>query len=122
MNLTLWIVQGLLSAAFLMAGGMKLFAYEKYKKQAEGKSPAKGPGISRGLTTFIGISELAGGLGLILPQATHIAPVLTPLAALGLTVIMVLAIVFHLRRREPATPAAILLVLAVFVAIGRSLS
>jgi uncharacterized membrane protein YphA (DoxX/SURF4 family) len=115
-NIALWIVQALLSAAFLMAGGMKLFAYEKYQKQA------KGPGISRGLATFIGISELTGALGLILPLATHIAPVLTPLAALGLAIIMVLAIRFHLWRREPATPAAVLLVLAAFVAIGRGLN
>lgn len=122
MNLALWIVQGLLSAAFLMSGVMKLFAYEKYRKQAEAHSPGKGPGISKGLTTFIGISELAGALGLILPPATHIAPVLTPLAALGLAIIMILAIIFHMRRKEPAAPAMVLLVLAVFVTIGRGLN
>jgi hypothetical protein len=104
-----------------MAGGMKLFAYEKYRKQAEQNAPGKGPGVSKGLTTFIGISELAGGLGLILPQATHTAPVLTPLAALGLAIIMILAIGFHLRRKEPATAAVVLLILSVFVTIGRTL-
>jgi len=122
MNLALWIVQALLCAAFLMAGGMKLFAYEKYKKQAEQNAPGKGPGVSKGLTTFIGVSELAGGLGLILPQATHTAPALTPLAALGLAIIMILAIGFHLRRKEPATAAVVLLILSVFVTIGRTLS
>jgi uncharacterized membrane protein YphA (DoxX/SURF4 family) len=122
MNLTLWIVQGLLSAAFLMAGGMKLFAYEKYKQQTEGKTPGNGPGISRGLVTFIGISEIAGGLGLILPQATHFAQILTPLAALGLATIMVLAIGFHLRRKEAATPAIVLFVLSLFVTVGRGLN
>ncbi len=116
MNIALWIVQALLSAAFLMSGAMKLFAYEKYQKKA------KGPGISRGLATFIGISELAGALGLILPLATHIAPALTPLAALGLAIIMVLAIGFHVRRKEPATPAVVLLALAVFVTIGRAIN
>ena len=105
-----------------MAGGMKLFAYDRYKKQAEENAPGKGPGISKGLTTFIGVSELAGGLGLILPQATHTAPLLTPLAALGLAIIMVLAIGFHLRRKEPATAAAVLLILSVFVTIGRILN
>ena len=120
MNIALWIVQGLLCIAFLMAGGMKVFAYEKYKKQAE--EHAKGKGIiSRELTTFIGISELAGALGLILPMATHTFPALTPLAALGLTIIMVLAVGFHLRRKEPPMPAAVLLVLSAFVAIGRGL-
>ena len=116
MNLALWIVQGLLSAAFLMSGGMKLFAYEKYQKKA------KGPGISRGLATFIGVSELAGALGLILPLATHTAPLLTPLAALGLAIVMILAIGFHVKRKEPATPAAVLLILAIFVTIGRGLN
>lgn len=116
MNIALWIVQALLSAAFLMSAGMKLFAYEKYQKMANG------PGVSKGLVTFIGISELAGALGLILPLATHIAPLLTPLAALGLAIIMVLAIGFHIRRKESATPAAVLLVLTVFVTIGRGLN
>ncbi len=120
MNIALWIVQGLLCAAFLMAGGMKIFAYEKYKKQSE--EHAKGKGIiPRGLTTFIGIAELAGAIGLILPMATHTVPALTPLAALGLAIIMILAVVFHLRRKEPPAPAAVLLVLSAFVAIGRGL-
>jgi uncharacterized membrane protein YphA (DoxX/SURF4 family) len=122
MNLTLWIVQGLLSAAFLMAGGMKVFAYEKYKQQTAGKEPGKGHEISKGLVTFIGISEIAGGLGLILPQATHFVPILTPLAALGLAIIMVLAIAFHFRRKEAATPAIVLLVLSLFVTVGRGLN
>ncbi|MDP8989853.1 MAG: DoxX family protein [Acidobacteriota bacterium] len=116
MNIALWIVQALLSAAFFMSGGMKLFAYEKFQKMSKGR------GISKGLVTFIGISELAGALGLILPLATHIAPLLTPLAALGLAIIMVLAIGFHIRRKEPSTPAVVLLVLAIFVTIGRGLN
>jgi uncharacterized membrane protein YphA (DoxX/SURF4 family) len=116
MNIALWIVQALLSAAFLMSGGMKLFAYEKYQKMA------KGPGISKGLVTFIGIAEVAGALGLILPLATHIAPLLTPLAALGLAIIMILAIAFHVKRKETAAPPAVLLILAIFVTIGRGLN
>lgn len=122
MNVALWIVQGVLSAAFLMSGGMKLFAYEKYRRQAEAHSPGEGPGVSKGLTTFIGISELAGALGLILPLATHTAPILTSLAALGLAIIMILAIGFHMGRKEPATPAVVLLVLAVVVTVGRGLN
>jgi uncharacterized membrane protein YphA (DoxX/SURF4 family) len=70
MNLALWIVQGLLCAVSLMAGGMKVFAYEKYKKVAESKSPNQSLGRSKGLVTFIGISELAGAAGIILPLAT----------------------------------------------------
>jgi len=53
------------------------------------------------LVRFIGVSELAGALGLILPAATRIRPGLTPLAALGLSTIMALAMLFHLVRGEP---------------------
>jgi uncharacterized membrane protein YphA (DoxX/SURF4 family) len=79
---------------------MKLFAYEKFKKTTEARSPGhRGP--SKELTTFIGISEVAGAFGLILPAATGIAPILTTLAALGLAIIMFLAVIFHLRQKEP---------------------
>ena len=119
MNIALWTIQGILSVLFLMAGGMKLLAYEKYKESTEKKSGGHGPGISRGLTTFIGICEVAGGLGLILPMATGIAPPLTTLAALGLGTIMVLATIHHLRRKEPPFVTIGLLVLAAFVVAGR---
>jgi uncharacterized membrane protein YphA (DoxX/SURF4 family) len=122
MNVALWIVQGILSIMFLMAGGMKLFAYEKYKESAEKKSVGRGPGVSRGLTTFIGICEVAGGIGLILPMATGVAPSLTTLAALGLGIIMVLATIYHLRRKEPAFVPIGLLVLAALVVVGRGLN
>jgi putative oxidoreductase len=120
MNLALWVVQGIL--VFLMAGGMKVFAYEKYKKMTESKSPTQSLGLSKGLVTFIGISELAGAAGLILPLATGIAPVLTTLAALGLATIMLLASIYHLRRKEPPTVIIVLLLLASFVVYGRAFS
>ena len=75
-----------------MAGVMKAFQYERAK--------ARSPVMSRGLVTFIGGSELLGGLGLLLPALTHILPWLTPLAAVGLAVIMLLATLFHIRRGE----------------------
>jgi uncharacterized membrane protein YphA (DoxX/SURF4 family) len=120
MNVALWIIQGILSIMFLMAGGMKLFAYKKYKESTE--KSGHGPGISRGLTTFIGICEVAGGLGLILPMATGVAPSLATLAALGLGIIMVLATIYHLRRKEPAFVPIGLLVLAALVVVGRGLN
>ena len=118
MNTALWTVQGLLAVGFLMVGGMKLFAYEKFKKSSEAKSPGHAA-PSQGLTTFIGISEVAGAFGLILPAATGIAPMLTTLAALGLAAIMILAVIFHLRRKEPALVPAALFVLTAFVVVGR---
>lgn len=116
MNLALWIAQGLLAFAFLAAGAMKLFAYEKYKLQSEKNGPT---GITRGLTTFIGIAEIAGALGIVLPMATNIAPWLSLWAAVGLATIMLLAIGFHVRRRESPMAPVVLFLLAAFVVIGR---
>jgi uncharacterized membrane protein YphA (DoxX/SURF4 family) len=118
MNTTLWIVQGLLAVGFLLVGGMKLFAYEKFKKMTEARSPGHSA-PSKELAMFIGISEVVGAIGLILPAATGIEPILTTLAAVGLGTIMFLAVIFHLRRREPASTPIILFVLAAFVVVGR---
>lgn len=70
---------------------------------------------------FIDIAEFAGALGLILPAATGIAPPLTPLAAVGLAIVMVLAAVVHARRKEAGAVGfnAVLLALTVVVAWGR---
>ncbi|WP_136605312.1 DoxX family protein [Paenibacillus dokdonensis] len=116
MNIALWIVQGLLGFMFIFAGSMKAFQYEK--------AQASLPWVkeySKGLVTFIGISELLGGLGLIIPQATGILPILTPIAAIALAIVMVLAAGFHAKRKEYQGIGMniILLALAVFVAIGR---
>ena len=116
MNVALWIVQGLLASAFFAAGGMKVFAYEKYKAMSEKNVPS---GLTRGLTTFTGIAELAGAVGIVFPMAANVVPSLSAWAAAGLATVTLLAICYHVRRREsPATPA-ILFVLAVFVAFGR---
>lgn len=116
MNIALWIAQLVLCIAFLGSGGMKVFAYRKYKA-----SVGRDLDLSRGLVTFIGISELAGGLGVILPGFSGIFPILVPLAATGLGIIMLLATGFHLKRKEPPWPTIVLLILAGFVAVGRRL-
>jgi uncharacterized membrane protein YphA (DoxX/SURF4 family) len=117
MNVVLWIAQGLLAFAFIAAGAMKVFAYEKYKAMSEKKNGPTGP--SRGLITFIGMAEIAGSLGIVLPMATNIAPWLSPWAAIGLAIIMLLAIGFHVRRHESAAVPVILFLLAGFVVFGR---
>jgi hypothetical protein len=116
MNAVLWVAQGLLALAFVATGGMKVFAYEKYKAISEKNGPS---GLTRGLITFIGIAELAGAIGVVLPMAVNIAPGLSAWAAVGLAAVMLLAIGYHLRRRESPAAPAILFALAVFVAIGR---
>jgi uncharacterized membrane protein len=117
MNVFLWILQALLAAMFAMAGVMKS---TQPKDKLEPKLPWTAD-FSTGTVRFIGIAELAGALGLILPAATGIVPILTPLAATGLAVVMVLAALTHLRRKEPSAIAfnAALFVAAAVVAWGR---
>ena len=117
MNIALWIIQGLLAAVYLMAGIMKTFQTSKAKEQfpwAKNRSD--------GFVRFIGTSELLGALGLILPLVTGILPGLTVLAAIGLTLIQLLAIFTeHLPKKEfNVIPVNIVLVaLAIFIVIGR---
>ena len=113
MTYALWIVQALLAALFLFAGGMKLvLPLDKLT----------GPVVLPGwFMRFIGVCEVLGGLGLILPGLLRIRPGLTPLAAVGLMIIMVGAIVITLQGGLLAAALISLLVglLAAFVAYGR---
>ena len=96
LHVTLWVVQLLLAAFFVMAGinhGLNPIA------EAAQSSPWI-TGIPAWLARFIGFAELAGAAGLILPAATRIKPWLTPLAAAGLAVVMLLAAAFHVTRGE----------------------
>jgi putative oxidoreductase len=117
MNIALWIVQGVLAAMYLMAGSMKTFNTAKAKEQfpwAKNRSEA--------FVRFVGISELLGALGLILPLVTGILPWLTVLAGIGLALIQLLAIFTeHLPKKEyNIIPVNIVLVvLAIFIVIGR---
>jgi len=115
MNLALWIIQGLLAALFLFAGGMKLvMPIEELMKQM----PLPLPGW---FMQFIGVVELLGAIGLILPWLTGIRPGLTPLAAAGLVIVMLGATVYGLVAGDPVSalmPLAVGLLCA-FVAYGR---
>lgn len=118
MNVALWITAGLLAAAFLAGGAVKL-------TQPREKLAASGFGfvedLSAGTVKAIGATELLAGVGLVLPAALDIAPVLVPMAAVGLVLLMVGAMVTHLRRHEASAVVVNLaiLALAVFVAWGR---
>ena len=118
MNTALWIVQGLLAAMFAFAGTMKFTQpREKLLKQFPWVND-----VSIGTVRFIGLSELLGAIGLIVPWLTGILPVLTPVAAVGLCVIMVLATnIIHLKKKEYQGVAIniIVFLLAAFVAYGR---
>lgn len=77
--------------------------------------------VSKGLVTFIGIAELLGGIGFILPVLLNVLPVLTVIAAIGIAIIMILSAQFHLRRKEYSGIVfnIVLIALALFVAIGQ---
>lgn len=117
MNIALWVVQILLGLAFALAGIMKS---TKPKEELRDKMPWVDD-FSAGMVKFIGVTELLAGIGLIAPWALDIAPVLTPLAAVGLVVTMIGAAVVHVRRKEyPGIAVNVILgALALFVALGR---
>lgn len=118
MNIALWIIAGLLGTAFLASGAMKLF-------QPKEKLVASGAGFlddfSPGSIKAIGALEVLAAVGLTLPAALGITPILVPLAAVGLLLMVVGAIIVQLRRHETQAMGANLVViaLAALVAWGR---
>src|SRR5664280_1240572 len=102
MNVVLWIIAGLLAAAFLAAGLMKITGK---RDQMVEKMPWVND-FSQSQVKGIGLVEVLGAVGLILPGVTGIAPVLVPVAAVGLTLTMAGAVVVHLRRGDGFAAAA----------------
>lgn len=119
MNLALWISAGLLAAIFIVGGTTKLFI----PKEKLAAHPAGGwTGDARaGVVKALGAVELLAAVGLVVPAAVGIAPDLVPLAATGVVVLMIGAMITHLRRDEARYAAGNLmyLSLAAFVAWGR---
>ena len=113
MTYALWIVQGLLALLFLFAGVMKfIMSIEEMTRQIQ---------MPAAFLWFIGVAEICGGLGLILPSLLRIRPGLTPLAAAGLVIIMIGATIVSLMIGPVALAAMPFVVglLAAFVAYGR---
>jgi hypothetical protein len=118
MNVALWVVAGVLAAAFADTGWLKL-------TQGNRALSARGmpwtQDFSSAAVKFISVAELAGGFGVVLPAVLHVAPALVPVAATALAVVMAGAVVVHLRRKERVDTvlAVVLGLLAVFLAWGR---
>jgi len=117
MNTALWIVQGLLAFAFLMAGFMKV---SRSKDQLAGQMGWV-EDFSQTQIRLIGFAEILGALGLVLPMLTGILPILTPIAAVGFVVLMLGAAATHIRRGESqmSMMTIVLALMAAFVAYGR---
>jgi uncharacterized membrane protein YphA (DoxX/SURF4 family) len=118
MNVALWIVAGLLAAVFLASGAVKLA--QPKEKLVDSGMPAL-EDFSAGAIKAIGVLEIMAALGLILPAAFGIAPILAPLAAVGLVLLMAGAAITHLRRSEgrAIVVTLALLAMAAVVAWGR---
>lgn len=118
-NIALWTAQGLLALAYLAAGGLKVVR-PRERLVASGTFDWMRDSSDAGVKA-VGLVEILGALGVTLPWLTGIAPVLTPIAAVGLVVVQVGALRVHLVRNErrPLPANVVLLLLAAFTAIGR---
>ena len=117
MNIALWIVGGLMALVVAASGLMKLV-----RPVAEIQKMPWAAKMTANSIRLIGMAEVLGALGLVLPLATGIAPILTPIAALCLAALMVGAAVTHVRINDPRSAVVTTIVIAsllVFVAIGR---
>lgn len=117
MNIALWIIQVLLAVAFLASGLSKV---ARPRLVLAGRTPYV-EDFSDAQIKGIGVLELLAAIGLIVPPLVHFATFLTPLAAVGIVLLMGGAAATHLRRHEtqPVAVNGVLLVLAVVVAVGR---
>ena len=117
MNAALWIAQIAMAFAFGSAGLLKL----RQPKNVLAAKMGWVDDFSDNFIKFVGGVEVLGALGLIIPAALDVVPILTPIAASGLAIAQLGAVMVHLRRKEPQVIAAnlVLIALAVFVAWGR---
>lgn len=114
MTIAYWIVAGLLALMMLGAGGSKL-ARPKAALAASGMTWTED--FRPATIKLIGLAEVLGAIGLILPMLLGIAPVLSPIAAVALAILMIGAVAVHIRRKEPLIPALVLAVISIAAAV-----
>jgi uncharacterized membrane protein YphA (DoxX/SURF4 family) len=117
MNIVIWVIQGILAIMFIISGVMKT-------TQPKEKLVQKLPWVkdfSIQTVRFIGISELLGAIGVIIPYLTGIYPILTPIAAIGISIIMISASIYHYGKKEYKEIAFnfVLFALAIITAYSR---
>ncbi|MGL5849708.1 MAG: DoxX family protein [Phycicoccus sp.] len=118
MEIVLWTLQVLLGLLFLLVGSMVMRAPRAAVVERAPFAASGPPWAPKALAA----AQIAGALGLVLPMATGVLPWLTPAAAVGLVVVMVGAVLIHLRRRErrQLVFASVVLLLVLVVAVGRA--
>jgi hypothetical protein len=119
MNNLLWGVQILLAGVFLFTAAGKLFDYQQLVRVIEGRSRGKPIGMSRLQVVLVGLAELAGAIGLLIPARINPSHLIVACSAAGLCLIMLGAAIYHLRRRDRATPPVVLFLLALLIIVGR---
>jgi uncharacterized membrane protein YphA (DoxX/SURF4 family) len=119
MNTLLWIAQIILAGVFLFTGFSKIFAYGQVVKVVEARSKAGKIGMSRAQAAVVGILEILGAAGVLVPLDLWPPYVFLRLAGGGLALLMVAAGIYHIRRQESAAPSVSLFLLALFVIVGR---
>jgi hypothetical protein len=116
MHLALWIVQGLLAFVMLVTGAAKIVTpREKLAQKLHWAKTWTDANVK-----LLGLAEVLGAVGLIVPVLTGILPVLTPVAAVCLAILMVGATKTHRDLKEPIVPTIVLTALCLLVAVGRS--
>ena len=116
MNIFAWILQIVLGLLFFAAGSMKAFNTEKIQSTMDWAKNS-----SKSFVKFVGVVEVLGGIGLILPWAIDVLPILTPIAAIGLAIVMILAAIVHAKLKENSAIInnVVFLILLVVVTIIR---
>lgn len=122
MNILLWVLQGILAVMMLMPGLMKVSnSREALKEKGKGRMDWV-EDVSAQNIKVIGILEILAGIGIILPLLLGILPWLTPLAAFGVILTMIGALLLHIRRddgMQAIVPNIMILLIAAFVLYGR---
>ncbi len=124
MNTLIWVGQLALAAIFLVAGWIKLVAYKRLIRTLENRRDAFPIEMSPAEGRLVGLIEIVGALGVIMPPAftpAVLAPdyLLVRIAAAVLALLMVAAAIYHFRRKESAAPAIATFLLTLFVIVGR---
>jgi len=115
MNIALWVAQGFAALVFLLTGTLKIVMPKEKLAEKMHWAATWPPGRIK----LLGLAEVAGAIGLVLPTALHIAPLLTPIAAVCLAVLLLFAIQTHRRFHESIVPALVLMLICVAIAVGR---
>jgi uncharacterized membrane protein YphA (DoxX/SURF4 family) len=116
MNVLAWVLQIVLAVAFLASGGMKVV---RPKPALVSAGMGYADDFTDGSIKAIGLIEIIGAVGLILPWLLNVVPILTPIAAVGLALVMAGAVTVHIRRKEQFAPALVLGVLSLVLAVLR---